>query len=174
MSTFNRISISLALPALFCALTACSDNNIGDAVSSSSSVSSVSPEVAGLEQVINLPVKPLSLTWETNKVTERLGKLDTDDWSVVARMELSEKDLKLLSTVPLPNKVTKLPAYTVEPWMKDIIDTKFKLDETGHFYIPQGTMLSAEQFYQGSLITGAVYMISDTEVLLFLQTDPSE
>lgn len=163
----------LIIVALLFSLISCSDKKEEYQTEPSSSALTET-DSARLNQFINLPVEPLWIKWEINKVTLPADKLDTGDWSIIARMELSEKDVKFLATVPLPNKVTKLPAYTIEPWVQDIIDTKFKPDETGDYYIPQGTMLSAEQFYRDPLITGAVYMISDTEILLFLQTDPEK
>lgn len=136
-----------------------------------SSLPSADGDIVGLKQYINLPVEPSRVVWAMNKVTEPAGKLTTEDWSIVARMELTKEQLKVLTNVPLPNKVVKLPAYTVEPWMEDVIANKFKLDKSGKFYKPLGTMLSAEQFFNDPLVTGAIYMITDNEILLFLQTE---
>lgn len=163
---------SLTYFAIFLALVAmngCSDNK-GEEIATAASTSSADPELAELNQLINLPIKPIRVTWEINKVAVPSAKLDTDDWSLIARMEVEKKDLKIITNTPLPNKVIKLPQYAVEPWIDDILAAKFKLDETGEFYTPLATVLSAEQFYRDPLLTGAIYLISETEILLFLQT----
>jgi hypothetical protein len=160
----------LAVPLALVAMIGCSDNKV-EQTASVASTSSADLELAELNQLINLPIKPIRVKWEINKVSVPSGKLDADDWSLVARMEVEKKDLKILTNTPLPNKVIKLPQYAVEPWMEDILASKFKLDKTGEFYTPLATVLSAEQFYRDPLLTGAIYLISETEILLFLQTE---
>lgn len=156
---------------LIITLIGCSDKAAEEKPSAPPVTSGASSDVTELEKLINLPIKPLSVMWEMNRVTEPSSKYDREDWSVVARMELTEKDFKILSNVPMPNKLIKFPKYAVEPWMEDIIASKFKLDKTGDFYRPLGTVLSAEQFYRDPLVTGAIYMVSETEILLYLQTE---
>lgn len=151
-------------------MNGCGDKNALKSTSTSSAASSTDADLIKLEQFINLPVQPVRVQWAMNKVTEPVGKLGVEDWSIVARMELDEKDLKILTNIPLPNKVVKLPKYAIEPWMDDVIASKFKLEKSGQSYRPLGIMLSAEQFYRDPLVTGAIYMITDTEILLFLQT----
>jgi hypothetical protein len=166
MKSLKYVAVALALVAMI----GCSDNK-GEAIATAASTSSADSELVELNQLINLPIKPIRIKWEINKVAVPSAKLDTDDWSLIARMEVEKKDLKILTNTPLPNKVIKLPQYAVEPWIGDILASKFKLDETGEFYTPLGTMLSAEQFYRDPLLTGAIYLISETEILLFLQTE---
>ena len=156
---------------LLISIISCGDKTAEQEITLAPPDVSTNNEVTKLEQLINLPVKPVWIKWEVTKVTKPVGKLGTDDWSIVARMALDSGDIKILTVTPLPNKIVKLPAYAVKPWMEDIIAANFKPDETGDFYIPQGTMLSAEQFYRDPLLTGAIYMISETEILLFLQTE---
>lgn len=165
----NLLKHLLILP-LFILLISCGDKNAGQQIATDAPASSTDAELIKLKELINLPVKPAWVKWEINKVTEPTGKLDTDDWSIIARMTLEKNDIKILTNTQLPIKVMKLPAYAVEPWMEDLIATSFKLDENGE-YKPLGTTLSAEQFYRDPLITGAIYMISETEILLFLQTE---
>lgn len=167
MHALRLLVASLVLTGLI----SCGDKDIGVNASSSSIASSTDAELMKLEQYINFPVEPLRVQWAMKKVTEPVGKLGVEDWSIVARMQLNEKDMKILANVPLPNKIIKLPKYAVEPWMDDVVATKFKLDKSGQFYRPLGIMLSAEQFYKDPLVTGAIYMITDTEILLFLQTE---
>ena len=152
-------------------LSACSDNTPDVQPPPLEATGTEKTDVVELQKLINLPITPTKVVWEINKVTEPSSKYDREDWSVVARMELTEKDFKILSNVPMPIKVIKFPKYAVEPWMEDIIATKFKPDDTGDFYTPRGTVLSAEQFYKDPLVTGAIYMISETEILLYVQTE---
>lgn len=166
MPLLNRVMLF----ALFVMLISCGNKNAEDQIATNPPASSVDAELLKLKKLINLPVKPTWVKWELNKVTEPTGKLDTNDWSIVARMTLEKNDIKILANTQLPIKVIKLPTYAVEPWMEDIIASSFKLDENGE-YKPLGTTLSAEQFYRDPLITGAIYMISETEILLFLQTE---
>lgn len=165
----NLLKHLLILP-LFILLISCGDKNAEQQIATDAPASSTDAELIKLKELINLPVKPAWVKWELNKVTEPTGKLDTNDWSIIARMTLEKNDIKILANTQLPIKVMKLPAYAVEPWMEDLIATNFKLDENGE-YKPLGTTLSAEQFYRDPLITGAIYMISETEILLFLQTE---
>ncbi|PUA27918.1 MAG: hypothetical protein B0W54_15505 [Cellvibrio sp. 79] len=160
----------LAIFPLCIFLISCGNKHAEDQIATNPPASSVDAELLKLKEIINLPLKPTWVKWELNKVTEPTGKLDTDDWSIIARMTLEKNDIKILANTQLPIKVMKLPAYAVEPWMEDLIATSFKLDENGE-YKPLGTTLSAEQFYRDPLITGAIYMISETEILLFLQTE---
>ena len=165
----NILKHLLIVPLLFM-LISCGNRNAEDQIATNPPASSVDAELLKLKEIINLPVKPTWVKWELNKVTAPTEKLDTNDWSIVARMTLEKNDIKILANTQLPIKVMKLPAYAVEPWMEDIIASSFKLDENGE-YKPLGTTLSAEQFYRDPLITGAIYMISETEILLFLQTE---
>lgn len=159
------------IPLLLVTLSACGDKADEGKPSEAPVITAENSDITELEKLINMPVRPTRIIWEMNKVTEPSSKYDREDWSVVARMELTEKDFKILSNVPMPNKVIKFPKYAVEPWMEDIITTKFTLDDSGDFYIPRGTVLSAEQFYRDPLVTGAIYMISETEILLYVQTE---
>ncbi len=166
MNLLNRVMIFTVLLAI----VSCGNKNAEDQIATAPPASSTDAELLKLKELINLPVKPIWVKWEMTRVTEPSGKLGTDDWSIVARMTLEKDDIKILTNTPLPIKVIKLPAYTVKPWMEDIIASSFKLDDAGD-YKPLGTTLSAEQFYRDPLITGAIYMISETEILLFLQTE---
>lgn len=139
-------------------------------MSPSSSTSSPQTEFAALDRLITLPVQPVAVKWQVSNVASvQSTGLGPNDWGIVALLEVQKADLEKLSVNKTSNAAT-LPAYLVHPWLADIIHSKFTLDADGKFYTPQVTVIDAEQFYKSPLLSGAAFVISDTEVLVYLQT----
>lgn len=128
-------------------------------------------ELATLERLINLPVKPVAVKWQVNNVVAGQSTAPgPNDWGVIALINFKEDDLQTLTTKPSPTTAAGVPANAALPWLAEIIKSKFKLDETGKFYISQVTTLDAEQFYKSPLLSGAAFLVSENEILVYLQT----
>ena len=147
----------------------CSQDNTGEKMSTNSSQPQT--EIATLERLINFPVKPVTVKWQVNNVV--VGQSTApgpSDWGVVALINVKEEDLKILTAKTSPNTAASMPANAVQPWLAEIIKSKFKLDETGKFYTSQVATLNAEQFFKSPLLSGAAFVVSGNEILVYLQT----
>jgi len=139
-------------------------------MSISSSASSPQIEVSALSRLINLPVQPLAVKWQvSNVIPKHSTELGPNDWGVVALLELKKEDIEKL-TANTSSTPASLPAYLVQAWLVNIVQSKFTLDPTGKFYTPQVAILDAEQFQKSPLLSGAAFVISEHEILVYLQT----
>lgn len=168
------VSFYLTVTVIFIVLVeGCSEKLKEDNKTMAASEAPAKTDLETLKKLLLFPFKPLSSKWQVvalsqyNSATFNLGP---DDWGIIALLELSSEDLEKLKAMKPSVEVVHVPKRLVPSWLTDVLNTNFTISDTQDFYVPSCPVLTAEPFFKSPLLSGSAFLVSDKQILIYLQT----
>lgn len=130
----------------------------------------IQTDLTSLKRLMTLPAEPVSVKWSNANLVENIGQSPgPNDWGLLALLEYETPIVNELLAKQITLKAASIP--TTLP-LAELVDAHrhFKIDGNKPYFVFEGEAKEATLFFKEPLLRGAVFLLDEHNMLVYLHT----